>query len=356
MGRRPTVVVMRRCAVAATLLVTLLGAAGGACGSTGGGSSPSTTRASATGPTTARSTPASTTEATFTTPTIAPAVDTLLDHRVVLAHAGGDDDYPHSTAFAFGESAKAGVDVLDLDVQLSADGVLMVQHDDTVDRTTNGTGPVNSMTAAQLQALDNAYWFNTVCNTCQDRPAGDYIWRGVRTGSVAPPAGYTAADFAIPTFGSIATRFGEYPLNIEIKGTATDNVGMPTATALAAELHKLGREQSVVVTSFDDAVLASFHQQAPSVMLSPGLNATAAWVLGGTALPDGMRILQVPPEYQGVTVLTPDLVAKAHAAGYAVWVWPNGGQYENADGYQRLFAMGVDGIDASKPAAAVAAR
>jgi glycerophosphoryl diester phosphodiesterase len=289
-------------------------------------------------------------------PTIAPSVDTLLDHRVVLAHAGGDDDYPHSTAFAYGESAKAGVDVLDLDVQLSADGVLMVQHDDTVDRTTNGTGPVRSMTAAQLQALDNAYWFNTVCNTCRDRPASDYIWRGVRTGAVAPPAGYTAADFAIPTFESIATRFGAYPLNIEIKGTATDNIGMPTATALATELHKLGREQSVVVTSFDDAVLASFHEQAPSVTLSPGLNATAAWVLAGTALPDGMRILQVPPEYQGVTVLTPDLVAKAHAAGYSVWVWPNGGQYENADGYQRLFAMGVDGIDASKPAAAVAAR
>jgi glycerophosphoryl diester phosphodiesterase len=349
---------MRRFTVAAALLGTLALAA---CGSGKSASTPVSTAAPSTAApsseaSSATSGPPTTVRARLTSPTVAPGVDTLVTHRVVLAHAGGDDDHPHSTAFAFGESAKAGVDVLDLDVQLSADGVLVVQHDDTVDRTTNGTGAVNSMTLAQLQALDNAYWFNTACNTCRDRPASDYIWRGVRTGAVAPPSGYTPDDFAIPTFESIATRFAGYPLNIEIKGTATDNIGMPTAAALAAELQKLGREQTVVVTSFDDTVLAAFHRQAPTVALSPGLNTTAAWVLNGTPLPDGMRILQIPPDYQGITVLTADLVRKAHAAGYTVWVWPNGGRYETADGYQRLFAMGVDGIDASKPAAAVAAR
>ena len=76
----------------------------------------------------------------------------------------------------------------------------------------------------------------------------------------------------------------------------------------------------------------------------------------GTPLPDGMRILQIPPDYNGTTVLTPDLVAKAKAADYRLWIWPNGGAYENADGYARLFAMGVDGVNASKPAAGVAAK
>jgi len=79
-------------------------------------------------------------------------------------------------------------------------------------------------------------------------------------------------------------------------------------------------------------------------------------VLSGTPLPDGMRILQIPPEYNGVTVLTPDLVARAKTAGYLLWVWPNGGAYENADGYARLFALGVDGVNASQPAAGVAAK
>ena len=270
---------------------------------------------------------------------------------MVLAHAGGDDDEPHSTLFAFGESVKAGVDVLDLDVRLSGDGVLIVHHDDDVDRTTNATGAVASMTYAQLHALDDAYWFNTVCNTCKNRPESDYLWRGVRTGATPPPAGYTPDDFAITTFRDLATRFPTMPLNVELKGQDT-----AAAAELAKELRELGRLDSTVVTSFDDNLITAFHALAPEVALSPGLNATTAWVLSGTPLPDGMRILQVPPEYNGVTVLTPDLVARAKAAGYLLWVWPNGGAYENADGYARLFAMGVDGVNASKPAAGVAAK
>jgi glycerophosphoryl diester phosphodiesterase len=286
-----------------------------------------------------------------TAPARPPAIADLLGRRVVLAHAGGDDDYPHSTPFAFGESVKAGVDVLDLDVRLSGDGVLIVHHDDDVDRTTNGTGPVASMTYAQLHALDNAYWFNTVCNTCKNRPESDYVWRGVRTGAKPPPAGSTPDDFAITTFRDLATRFPTMPLNIELKGQDT-----AAATELAKELRELGRLDSTVVTSFDDDLITAFHALAPEVALSPGLNTTTAWVLSGTPLPDGMRILQIPPEYNGVTVLTPDLVARAKAAGYLLWVWPNGGAFENADGYARLFAMGVDGVNASKPAAGVAAK
>jgi hypothetical protein len=110
------------------------------------------------------------------------------------------------------------------------------------------------------------------------------------------------------------------------------------------------------VTSFDDAVLAAFHKLAPTVELSPGQQAATAWVLTGAPLPDGMRILQVPPEFQGFTVLTADLVAKADAAGYPLWVWPNGGAFESADGYRKLFALGVAGVNASKPAAAVGAK
>ena len=303
-------------------------------------------------PTTAPATtaPATAAVATTATPARPPTVGDLLGRRVVLAHAGGDDDHPHSTPFAFAESVKAGVDVLDLDVRLSGDGVLVVHHDDDVDRTTNATGSVASMTYAQLHALDDAYWFNTVCNTCRNRPESDYLWRGVRTGAQPPPAGYTADDFAITSFREIATRFPTMPLNIELKGQDT-----AAATELAKALRELGRLDSTVVTSFDDELITAFHTLAPEVALSPGLQATTAWVLSSTPLPDGMRILQIPPEYNGATVLTPALVAKAKAAGYRLWVWPNGGPYENADGYARLFAMGVDGVNASKPAAGVAA-
>jgi glycerophosphoryl diester phosphodiesterase len=59
---------------------------------------------------------------------------------IVLAHGGGDDAHPHSTPFAFAESVKERVDMLDMDVQLTRDGVLVVQHDDTSTTTRAGPG------------------------------------------------------------------------------------------------------------------------------------------------------------------------------------------------------------------------
>ena len=120
-----------------------------------------------------------------------------LGRPIVLAHAGGDDSYPHSTPYAFESSVRDGVDVLDMDVQLSGDGQLIVQHDATVDRTTNGTGPVADKTYEELQALDNAYWW-TAEGTGTGHPDAAYTLRGVRTGETAPPKGSSATAAAAP--------------------------------------------------------------------------------------------------------------------------------------------------------------
>jgi len=155
-------------------------------------------------------------------------VQQLLDlgRPMVLAHAGGEDEFPHSTPFAYGESVKAGVDMLDFDVQLTSDGVLVVQHDEDVERTTNGTGKVAEMTYDQLAQLDNAYWFTQAC-TCRDQPEDAYIYRGIRTGAKPAPPGYTPDDFVIPRFKDIASRFPALPVNIEIKPTG--EAGVATA-------------------------------------------------------------------------------------------------------------------------------
>ena len=134
-----------------------------------------------------------------------------LGRPVVLAHTGGEDRFPGSTMFAFRNSVAAGVDVLDLNVTLSADGVLVVQHDLTVDRTTNGTGTVAEMTYDELHALDNAYWFTADCGACTGQPDEAYVHRGVRTGEVPPPAGFTADDFAIPTLADVVARLPRHP-------------------------------------------------------------------------------------------------------------------------------------------------
>ena len=172
----------------------------------------------------------------------------------------------------------AGVDVLDLNVTLTADDVLVVQHDLTVDRTTNGTGTVAEMSFADLADLDNAYWFTPDCGTCTGQPDA-YVHRGVRTGDVPPPAGFTSDDFAVPTLSDVVGAFPDTPLNVEIKGTGP--LALETAEVLVAELAALDRLHAAVVASFDDGVITHVTTIAPDVEVSPGLGTTEAFVVDG---------------------------------------------------------------------------
>ena len=290
-----------------------------------------------------------------TTTVPAPAASTVagllaLGRPVILAHAGGEDAHPHSVPYSYARSVAGGVDLLDFDVQLTKDGVLVVQHDDTVDRTTNGTGKVADMTYAELSKLDNAYWWTEKC-TCKDQPEDAYTLRGIRTGERPPPEGFTPDDFAIARFEDIAAKYRNYVVNVEIKGTMPD--ALPAAKELARLLREQGREDSAVVTAFDDPLAEAFHELLPEVAITPGLQATTAYVLSGAKPADGRRILQVPPDYEGIQVLTPDLVTRAHDDGLYLWIWPNERKWENADGYRQLLDLGVDGINAAQPEIAV---
>lgn len=320
---------------------------------------PAVTTATTTTPpatTTAPTTAPPTTAPPTTAPPTAPSVRSVIESGTVLnlAHAGGDQDAPHSTRFAFEQAVRAGATALELDVQLTADDVLIVQHDDTVDKTTETTGRVDQLTLAEIQALDNAYWFSPECWPCQDRPASEYTYRGVRNGLVSPPDGSAADDFRVPTFREIATAFPDMLLDIEIKGSPES--GIAVAERLALELEELGRLDSVVVVSFDDEVVDAFHELAPTVAVSPGLGRLTAWFLDGAELEPHFEILQLPPFQGEIEVVTAALVERIHAEGRVVWVWPDDAStQENAEFYAQLLADGVDGVIAGRPAAMTAA-
>jgi len=276
-----------------------------------------------------------------------------LQRRIAaLAHAGGEDENPQETLFAFGRAAEAGVPILDMDVQLSADDVPVVIHDDTVDRTTNGTGPVHSMTAAQLGALDAAYWFSADCATCHDRPASGYLYRGVRTGAVPPPAGSTADDFGVPTLEQVFERFPHAYFSIEIKDDAADVTLLAQKTADL--IHSHGLAARVVVSSFGGPGMPAFRKAAPDVATSATLDEVEDFFLSNT-VPRDAQVLDVPPFYDlngtKITVVSPDFVERAHEAGLAVWVWMDSKSEQNVDFYQKLLEMGVDGLNVSRPAA-----
>ncbi|MCP4436061.1 MAG: hypothetical protein GY812_11305 [Actinomycetia bacterium] len=283
-----------------------------------------------------------------------------IERPVVVGHAGGDRSWPHSTMFGFHEAARSGADVLEMDVQLTGDGVLVVHHDDTVDATTGTTGRVRELTYDELQALDSGYWWSDDLGD-RSRPEAEYSYRGVRTGAVEPPEGYAADDFRVETFRAVAEAFPDHVLDVEIKVPRGDDgeddveFAIEAARVLAAEIEELGRSDSVVVVSFDDEVIAAFHELAPDVPTSPGTNALPAWFLEGAALLPSDRILQIPPDFDGIDVLALDgFLEQAQQEGLSIWVWPNDAStQENPDFYEELLEFDIDGVIAGHPDQAV---
>lgn len=274
-----------------------------------------------------------------------------------VAHQGGALEAPSNTLFAFRRAAALGADVLELDVHASADGHLVVVHDDTVDRTTDGTGRVADLTLAELRELDAAHSFVPGEGAAPGRDAEDYPYRGFATGDREIPAGFaerhgldsvSPADFRIPTLREVLGAFPDALVNIEIKQTAP--AVEPYEERLAALLDEFDRGRDTVVVSFHPKALARFRQHAPDVPLAPARGPIVRYALsslgpfGGLPLPN-YAALQVPPATGGVRLVTRGFVADAHADGLAVHVWT----IDDPGEMRRLLDLGVDGVMTDRP-------
>jgi len=274
-----------------------------------------------------------------------------LEARVLnMAHAGGENEAPLNTLYAFKRAVALGADMIELDVHSTKDDQLVVIHNATVDQTTNGTGKVRELTFDQVHALDAAYNFIPGRSAVPGQPPESYPLRGVRTGDREPPAGYQPRDFAIPKLRDVLRQFPDVPVNIEIKGTSDTDVPsfLHNAELLATQLNKLGRTD-VIVTSFNDLAVASFHAEAPQIPLAPGLGGIAAYFLAGVKPIDGTVALQVPVKFQGIDVATPEFIRRAHADGYAVHVWFSGTAPDDSATYNRIIDACADGLMPAYP-------
>ena len=269
----------------------------------------------------------------------------------MLAHAGGEDEYPHSTPYAYAESVAAGVDVLDFDVQLTADGVLVVQHDDNVDRTTNGTGNVAEMTYAQLAELDNAYWFTAAC-TCRDQPP-----RRLHLPRASAPVRHHRPPATHPTTSSSlasATSPSGSPISPSTSRSSPQaRPAIATAKQLAAELTELDLLDNAVVASFDDTIVDTFHEFAPTVEVTPGLNAVLGVhpqrhaTAGRHAHPAGARRLR---RHQGAHAGVDRRITRGRLRDLGVAQRPRLGERR---GLRELLGMGLDGLNINYPAPSV---
>ena len=275
-----------------------------------------------------------------------------LERRVLnIAHQGGEIEAPSNTLFSLKTAKEKGADVLELDVHMTVDGEIVVIHDATVDRTTNGTGRVDSMTLKEIKKLDAAHWFVPDCGTCHDKDPSAYAYRGFATGDAAIPeelAEFEPNDFSIPTLREVLETFPKDMITIEIKATAPETT--PYEEQLAALLAEYERDDDTIVVSFLDHATERFKLYNSEVSTATATGETAAfWASSQGPLPGSpnprYKAMQVPIELNGVTVVNEDFVKDAHANGLAVHVWTINDEAE----MRWLIEIGVDGIMTDRP-------
>jgi glycerophosphoryl diester phosphodiesterase len=234
-----------------------------------------------------------------------------LGRPLIMGHRGAMGTAPENTMASFKQAVELGVEAIELDVHLSKDGKVVVIHDETVDRTTNGSGEVAELTLAELQALDAGSWF-------------DPKFAGER----------------IPTLEEVlAWAKGVVPVVIEVKFNRQLEA---IVKATIAEVERLGAADRVAVISFDHHVSHGVKGARPNII-------TAALYVGRLVDPVG---LAAAAKADGLLpmwgLLTPDQVEKAHAAGLWVGCWAPNTEAE----LKHAVAMGADMIGTNFPARA----
>jgi glycerophosphoryl diester phosphodiesterase len=245
-----------------------------------------------------------------------------LPRPLLFGHRGASAEAPENTLLAFELAVAAGVDVLEMDVHLSRDGVVVVHHDALLDRTTNGSGLLKSYDAAQLQQLDAGYHFRDA--------AGEHAYRG--------------KPLRIPRLVEVLEAFPKVGFNIEVKQREP-----PMIEAVLAELSRAGPRETLLAAA-DAEIMRELEAARPGVPL--GLSASQCWrvwwrsMLGQAPNEFGGRALQVPPRYLGVLpIVPPRVVRAAHAAGIEVHLWT----IDHPDAVSHWLSQGIDGIMSDDP-------
>ena len=246
-------------------------------------------------------------------------------HRpLVIAHRGGAGLWPENTIFSFEQARRSGVDAIEIDVHSTADGVLVVMHDATVDRTTDGVGRINEMTLAKLKKLDAGFrWSPDGMKTFPHRGRG----------------------LTVPTLEEVFTQLPEMRFTVEPK-QQSPSLSKP----LCRMIRDKGMTATIFVGSFRQTVLDEFRKECPEVATSAS-PAEVSEFLGrykaGSAetYRPVMQALQVPEYVGGMQVLSKGFIEAAHARNLQVHAWTINAEED----MRRLIEFGVDGLITDYP-------
>jgi len=242
----------------------------------------------------------------------------------IIAHRGGRGLGPENTLEVFKRSLAAGASVLEMDLRMTKDRQLVVLHDSTVNRTTDGEGPVREMTLAKIKTFDAGFHW-----TADGGRTFPFRGRGL----------------TVPALNEVFSSFAGTPMVLEIK-EKQDGIG----ELLCRTIEAYGRSTITLVGSFKMDLLDVFRSTCPDVATSAGpREALIFYALNKMGLTSiitpAMNALQVPETFRGRQVVTGKFVAAAHRRNLAVEVWT----INDVEAMQRLIDAGVDGIMTDYP-------
>jgi glycerophosphoryl diester phosphodiesterase len=236
-----------------------------------------------------------------------------LDRRPVIAHRGGGARAPENTIEAMRLAIADGADALEFDVRLSADGEVVVIHDATVDRTTDGTGMVERLTLAELTSFDAGFRF-------RQRPLDQA----------------SSIKHRIPTLDQVLRSFPGIPLLIEIKATLAASV-----TRRLIEKHSA--EDRCLIDSFSAAVLSVF--RGSRIARGAGRSGIAgilakSFPTTGSPVPEAVSALAIPRTYCGVPLPVRRLAQTMRSARKPTHIWT----VNRPEEARAMWALGASGI------------
>jgi len=231
----------------------------------------------------------------------------LANNPLIIAHRGCSSEAPENTLSAFKLALEQGCDAIELDVHLSGDGEIIVCHDDTLDRTSDGSGVIHEMTVQEIKQVDAGSWFNP-------RYAGERIPLLQEVFELVPP---------------------NIMINVEAKGLHGD----AGERRLLQLLRDTNRVSSVVISSFDHQLLKRLKQREPNVRIGllydNELHHNQAEQLG-------VSVYSLHPYHVSIDTAT---VAVAVDHGLQVYPWT----INSVQDMQKAIKQGVSGIITDYP-------
>ena len=240
----------------------------------------------------------------------------------LYGHRGAAGLAPENTLPSFQRAIADGAELLELDVHATRDGVVVVIHDPTLERTTDGSGSVRDLSFAELSRYDAGFRFGS---------EGNYPFRG--------------SGVQVPALQTLLDAFPTVPLNIEIK-----QADPPIESLVVSLLTENRALERVLLAAEEDTIMRRIRASAPKAATSFSFGEVKeffercfAGELAGYE-PPGLA-LQIPTRFGDIELVTPETVSAAHRLGLEIHVWTINDEAQ----MERLLALGVDGLMSDFP-------